>query len=171
MSAGHAKELPGQRTWLEYGFEDLRSLATELRSAPPAELPAAADMDSAVELVAQAFGLADPGLDRTAITTPAGIVTVLRDKLAHVVEKRQDARERYTHHAVMTLSDPFEVWKVDYDNGDHRLAFIGAFEGKRQMLVIVSTINGQVLWNFMHCDAKSLNKHRHGIPVFQRHPA
>ncbi|HBN8537632.1 TPA: hypothetical protein L3747_005773 [Pseudomonas aeruginosa] len=167
---GHVKELPGQKTWVDYGLADLRSLPTELRSQAPAEIPAADSVDAAVELVANAFNLANPDIDRTAMTTPVGLLTVVRDKLVHIVEKRPDARERYTNHAISTLNDPYEVWKVEYDNGNHRLAFIGAFEGKRQMLVIVDTIDGQVLWNFMHTDAKSLNKHRHGLPIYQRSP-
>ena len=94
----------------------------------------------------------------------------MRDKLLHIAEKRPDARERYVHYAIDTLDDPFEVWRVEYDNGNYRLAFIGAYVGRRQMLCVVDTIDGEVLWNFMHSDAKALNKHRHGQPIYQRSP-
>ncbi|MNO09849.1 hypothetical protein D3C81_2333330 [compost metagenome] len=30
-------------------------------------------------------------------------------------------------------------------------------------------IDGQMFWNFMHTDAKSLNKHRHGELVYKRY--
>jgi|SRR3990167_5766796 hypothetical protein len=169
-ATGPVKEVPGQKTWIDYGFPDLRPLPRELRSPAPQDVAAAGDLEAAVELLAAAFGLSDPGIDRTAMTTPVGIVTVIRDKLVHIVEKRPDARERYVNYAIDTLTDPFEVWRVEYDNGGHRLAFIGAYEGKRQMLVIVETIGGDVLWNFMHSDAKSLNRHRHGMPIYQRSP-
>lgn len=165
---GLVREVPGQKTWLDYGFPDLRPLSRELRSRTPEDVAAAADLEAAIAVLAMAFGLSDPGIDRIAMTTPVGIVTVIRDKLLHIVEKRSDARERYVYYAIDTLKDPFEVWRVEYDNGGHRLAFIGAYEGKRQMLVIVETISGEVLWNFMHSDAKSLNRHRHGMPVYQR---
>jgi hypothetical protein len=167
-ATGPVKEVAGQKTWIEYGLADLRSLPTELRSPAPDEIPAADSADAAVEIVAGAFGLADPNIDRIAQLTPVGVVTVLRDKLVHIVEKRQDARERYANHAISTLNDPFEVWRIEYDNGDYRQAFIGAFEGKRQMLVIVDIVGGDVLWNFMHTDSKALNKHRHGMLIHQR---
>lgn len=166
----HARAVPNQKTWIDYGLPDLRPLDTTLRSVPPAEVPAAPSMDHAVEVLARAFGMGDPLIDRVAMTTPVGLVTVHREKLVHIVEKRADARERYVHYAIETLRDPFEVWSVEYDNGNHRRAFIGAFQGKRQMLVIVEMIQGELLWNFMHSDAKSLNKHRHGMLLHKRYP-
>jgi len=36
----------------------------------------------------------------------------MRDKLAHIVEKRADSRERYVRHAIDTLTGPFEIWRV-----------------------------------------------------------
>lgn len=167
---GQVKEVPGQKTWIDYGLPDLRSLPTELRSLAPQEIAAAADLDAAVELLARCFGLGDPAVDRMPMKTPVGIVVVMRDKLLHIAEKRPDARERYVHYAIDTLDDPFEVWRVEYDNGNYRLAFIGAYVGRRQMLCVVDTIDGEVLWNFMHSDAKALNKHRHGQPIYQRSP-
>ncbi|MGY2290900.1 hypothetical protein ACW9H6_13975 [Pseudomonas sp. SDO528_S397] len=56
-----------------------------------------------------------------------------------------------------------------YSDGSARLAFIGAYETKRQMLVIVNIQAGNVLWNFMQTDAKALNKHRHGQLVYKRY--
>lgn len=105
-ATGPVKEVAGQKTWIEYGLADLRSLPTELRSPAPDEIPAADSADAAVEIVAGAFGLADPNIDRIAQLTPVGVVTVLRDKLVHIVEKRQDARERYANHAISTLNEP-----------------------------------------------------------------
>lgn len=166
---GRVKELPGQKTWIDYGLPDLRPLPPELRSLPPADITAAESLDEAVEVLARAFGLADPAIDRMAMTTPVGVITVIRDKLVHIVEKRQDARERYVNYAIDTLSSPFEVWRVEYDNDCNRQAFIGAYQGKRQMLVIIDTVGGEVLWNFMHSDAKSLNKHRHGMLIYKRY--
>lgn len=168
-SLGQVKELPGQKTWIEYELPDLRSLDTTLRSPSPDEVDAADGPDEAVEILARAFGLTDSLVDRVAITTPVGVVTVVRDKLVHIVQKRLDARERYVNFAVDTLRAPFEVWRVEYDHGGYRQAFIGAYQGRRQMLVVVDMIDGQVLWNFMHCDAKSLNKHRHGLTLYKRY--
>jgi hypothetical protein len=36
--------------------------------------------------------------------------------LRHIVEKRQDARERYVRHALATMRDPFEIWIVEYED-------------------------------------------------------
>nr|WP_236250043.1 PBECR2 nuclease fold domain-containing protein [Pseudomonas cichorii] len=96
-------------------------------------------------------------------------MTILRKSIYHIVEKRQDARERYVKLALDTLTGPLEVWKVAFTDGTQRLAFIGAYELKRQMLVSVIFIDGQMLWNFMHTDAKSLNKHRHGELLYKRY--
>ncbi len=103
------------------------------------------------------------------VFTPMGAIQIHRNCIAHIVEKRQDARERYASMALDTLIGPFEVWRVAYSNGTHRLAFIGAYEAKRQMLVIVTLERGKLLWNFMQCDAKALNKHRHGELLYQRY--
>lgn len=92
-----------------------------------------------------------------------------RDKLAHIVEKRPDSRERYVQHAIDTLTGPFEVWKVLYDNGGFRLAFINAYEAKNDMLVVVDVRNGHVLWNFMHAPSRAMNKHRQGDLLYKRY--
>ena len=103
------------------------------------------------------------------INTPLGDVQIRRSCIHHIVEKRQDARERYIQVAVDTLTGPFEVWSVAYTNNTHRLAFIGVYEAKRQMLAIVTLESGKILWNFMQCDAKALNKHRHGELLYKRY--
>ena len=105
------------------------------------------------------------------VDTPLGEVRIERHSIYHIVEKRQDARERYVRMALDTLTGPFEVWKVAFTDGTDRLAYIGAYETKRQMLVSVAYVDGRMLWNFMHTDARALNKHRHGELVYQRYSA
>ena len=85
------------------------------------------------------------------------------------IEKRQGARERYVKVALDTLIGPFDVWQAAYTNGTLRLAFIGVYETRRQMLVIVTLDNGKMLWNFMQCDTKALDKHRHGLLLYKRY--
>ncbi|MFV3290768.1 PBECR2 nuclease fold domain-containing protein [Pseudomonas sp. NY11955] len=103
------------------------------------------------------------------IRTPMGDIRIQRSCIRHIVEKRQDARERYVKVALDTLIGPFEVWEVAYTNGTYRLAFIGVYETRRQMLVVVTLDHGKSLWNFMQCDAKALNKHRHGKLLYTRY--
>jgi hypothetical protein len=144
-------------------------LERELRSHSTEEVPAATTHEDAIEVVAQHLGFIEPAILSLTVETPMGDVTILRNSIYHIVEKRMDARERYVKMALDTLNGPFEVWKVAFTDDTYRLAFIGTYESKRQMLVSVALIDGQMLWNFMHTDAKSLNKHRHGELAFKRY--
>lgn len=127
------------------------------------------DLQGALRVLYQHFGFVDEAVVEVVIATPVGKVAVERDKLLHIVEKRADSRERYVRHAMDTLSGPFEIWRVLYDNGGYRLAFINAYEAKNDMLVVVDIRDGQVLWNFMHGPAKTMNKHRKGQLMFKRY--
>lgn len=162
-------EVKGQPTWLDNDLPDLRTLARELRTQAMDEVTAATTHEDAIEVTAQHLGFIDPAIVSLTVDTPMGEVTILRSSIYHIVEKRLDARERYVRLALDTLTGPLEVWKVAFTDGTDRLAFIGAYESKRQMLVSVVVIDGQMLWNFMHTDAKSLNKHRHGELLYKRY--
>ncbi|HEN8709965.1 MULTISPECIES: PBECR2 nuclease fold domain-containing protein [Pseudomonas] len=162
-------EKKGQNTWRDKLQPDLRTLVREMRNHPVEELAAAASHDAAMELAALHLGLSSTRTNSVAVTTPMGVIRIQRSCVRHIVEKRQDARERYVKVALDTLTGPFEVWEVAYTNGTNRLAFIGVYETKRQMLVVVTLHNGKMLWNFMQCDAKALNKHRHGKLLYKRY--
>lgn len=160
-------EVKGHPTWLDQSLPDLRTLGREWRTQSIREVTAATTHEHAIEVTAQHLGFIDPAILSLTVETPMGEVTIRRSSLYHIVEKRPDARERYVKLALDSLTGPLEVWKVAFSDGTDRLAFIGAYESKRQMLVSVMVINGQLLWNFMHTDAKSLNKHRHGAAGVQ----
>jgi len=162
-------EKKGQNTWLDEQLPDLRTLAREWRTRAIEELAAADSHESAIELAAQHLGLNSEEASVVTVRTPMGDIQIQRSCIHHIVEKRQDARERYVKVALDTLIGPFEVWQVAYTNDTYRLAFIGVYETKRQMLVVVTLDNGKMLWNFMQCDAKALNKHRHGKLLYKRY--
>ncbi|MPR03790.1 hypothetical protein F0169_17975 [Pseudomonas sp. MAFF 212408] len=162
-------ELKGQRTWLDYGLPDLRSLDRALRSCALKEVLPGKNVTEAVEIVASNLGLTDSVCSQIHIASPLGEVLIQRATLQHIVEKRQDARERYVKFALDTLTGPLEIWRVAYSDGSARRAFIGAYETKRQMLVVVNIHAGNMLWNFMQTDAKALNKHRHGELLYKRY--
>lgn len=162
-------ELKGQQTWLDYGLPDLRSLDRALRSSALEEMAAGEGITDALQILASNLGLTDAACSQVHIASPLGDILIQRSSLRHIVEKRQDARERYVRFAVDTLTGPLEIWRVAYSNGSARLAFIGAYETKRQMLVVVNIQAGNVLWNFMQADAKALNKHRHGELLYKRY--
>jgi len=156
-------------SWLDEQLPDLRTLARDLRTQAIEELAPADSHDAAIEVAAQQLGFDSEKTEEVSISSPMGDIRILRSCIHHIVEKRQDARERYVKVALDTLIGPFEVWKVAYTNDTCRLAFIGAYETRRQMLVIVTLDNGKMLWNYMQCDAKALNKHRHGKLLYKRY--
>jgi len=155
--------------WFDLDLPDLRYLARELRSPALDEIQRADDAASALVILYEHFGLTNPATESVTMDTPIGQVQVQRANLAHIVEKRPDSRERYARHAVDTLTGPLEVWRVAYDNGGHRFAFIGAYEAKNDMLVIVDIQTDQILWNFMHGPSKTMNRHRQGELMYRRY--
>lgn len=162
-----AKAIEGQKTWTEYGRYDLRHLSEELRLKEEELVEASESIEMAITVLQDKL----LGIDGTGtITSPIGDITIHQSTLEHIVEKRRDARERYINFAIKTIKEPYEVYEIKYNDGSIRLAFIGAFQGKRQMLVIARVMEseGKWLWNFMHCDSKSLNKHRHGNLLYCR---
>ncbi|MFK0034602.1 PBECR2 nuclease fold domain-containing protein [Pseudomonas monteilii] len=167
--ASKIAEKKGQNSWLDEQLPDLRTLARELRAQAIEELAPSDSHATAIELAAKHLGLNSEKARLVTVRTPMGDIRIQRSCIHHIVEKRQDARERYVKVALDTLIGPFEVWQVAYTNGTHRLAFIGVYETKRQMLVVVTLDHGKCLWNFMQCDAKALNKHRHGKLLYKRY--
>lgn len=163
------KEAADQHTWLDLALPDLRTLPRELRSTAIEEVKRADDAKGALKILLAHFGFIDDTLLAVTILTPIGNVAIMRDKLAHIVEKRPDSRERYVRHAIDTLTGPFEIWRVLYDNGGYRMAFINAYEAKNDMLVVVDVRNGHILWNFMHAPARAMNKHRQGELLYKRY--
>lgn len=168
MNVQGVKETPDQENWKDLGLPDIRDITVTLAARSVQELPGAIDFDTALEQVALGFGLQE-GIDAVLIETPYVPVTVRRQYLSHIVEKRPNARERFTGFAVDTVRSPLEIWRISYSDGSYRLAFIGAYDTKYQMLVVIHVEHGHVLWIFMNCDKKALNKHRHGELVYQRY--
>ncbi len=158
------KEEKDQPRWIDLGRIDLRHAHADDRLPQELALAGADTADEAILILEHHLGFKE-GMDTVYLASPLGEVAAHREQLTHIVEKRADARERYARLAIATMADPFEIWHVEYDDGSFRHAYIGLFEGKTQML---EHHNGQLLWNFMHCEHKSLNKHRHGTLVYER---
>ncbi|WP_077506898.1 hypothetical protein [Pseudomonas sp. A25(2017)] len=81
---------------------DIRDIAVVPTASPVRELPGAVDFDSALKQVALGFGLQEY-MDTVWIDTPYVPVIVRRRYLLHIVEKRPNARERFTEFAVDTV--------------------------------------------------------------------
>lgn len=140
-----------------------------MRARPLEEVAAGNDVEAAIDIVAMHFCIAHSSCSEVEVASPLGQIAIRRSCLQHIVEKRQDARERYVRFALDTLTGPLEIWRVAYSDCSARLAFIGAYESRRQMLVVVNIQAGNVLWNFMQTDAKALNRHRHGELLYKRY--
>ena len=161
------KEIKDQPRWIEMGRMDVRYGHADDHLPQELVLAGADTADEAILILEHHLGF-KRGADIVYLASPLGEIAAHRENLTHIVEKRADARKRYVMLAIATMADPFEIWHVKYDDGSFRHAYIGLFEGKTQMLVVVKHHNGQLLWNFMHCEHKSLNKHRHGVLVYER---
>ena len=170
------REKKDQRTsWKELGHTHLNHLDGEHRLAAENVVAAADSEQEAVLVLEYHLGFMDAATAEVRFASPIGEVVVQRANLRHIVEKRQDARERYVLFAIATMLDPLEIWNVAYEDDDtqgisYRYAYIGAFEGKTQMLVVVAQVDGRLLWNFMHGDNKAVNKRRHGEQLVYRRP-
>jgi hypothetical protein len=173
----HAHEKKGQPTWQDLKLKDLRHV-TELKPVKAPNLIKAGNSQAeAIQILLAAFGLSNEQ-ESTYIKSCIGNVNVHGHYMGHIAEKRQDARERYVYFAIEVMDNPYEIWEITYEQDAdllnparefNRLAFIGFFqEEKNQMLVTIDTIDGDVLWNFMQQEKKSLNKHRHGKLIYSR---
>ncbi|MDF7662862.1 PBECR2 nuclease fold domain-containing protein [Erwiniaceae bacterium L1_54_6] len=163
-----AKAVEGLQTFKDLDLKDLRNLYTDERNDLVDEIEAGRSLEEALELLEVHMGFRTAEMTEIVRTTPIGDIHILRDKLSHIVEKRVDARERYVKFALDTLVSPYEIWQTMYDDGMVRYMFIGTYKQKQQMLVVVAPWNDKVLWNFMHTEAKGLNKHRRGNLLYSR---
>lgn len=163
-----AKALDGLPTFKDCMRDDLRNLDTDCRRVPLEEIAAGASYEEAIAILEHHIGFDSAETAVIVKKSKIGDINILRSNLAHIVEKRVDARERYVLFALDTLSEPYEIWETKYDDGMSRFMFIGTYQQKQQMLVVVASWDGKVLWNFMHAEAKSLNKHRRGNLLYNR---
>jgi hypothetical protein len=156
-----AKANPNQRNWRDHGLPDLRKAAYPAEEAP-ALVAGATSHERAVESLRAALGVTCGGA--MSVQTPLGTVTIQDSTLGHVVEKRQDQRERYAGFIVPTLERPSEVWAVRYDDGSTRDRYIKVFSGaKYDILVMVKVMeDGGVFWNMMNRDRAGMNALRIG---------
>jgi hypothetical protein len=156
------------RQWNELGLDDLRSLEPNQRLNCPRLVEEAQDFNTAFQILLEAFSLEGISDSIALEAKHIGLVNIKGNDLKHIVEKRSEARERFVHYALATIQDPFEIWLSDYEDKTQRFQFIGSFQSKAQMLVVIAKYENQTLWNFMHTEAKRLNKHRCGELIFQR---
>jgi hypothetical protein len=158
---GCVRIVPGQKTWKDYERPDLRSVPNEKRIIMPAVLERSETKEQAVEVVALAMGLSKLKPLRV-VQTPISEVAIRYEWLSHLVEKKKDARERYANYILPTLTNPFEIWLTEYEDGP-RHRYIGLFQGQNDLMSVIRiNKDGNLLWNIMQAKDKKMNKMRIG---------
>jgi hypothetical protein len=136
------------------------------RLVAPALLPGGKTQEEAEAILAKALGLDTRPL--VAVATPIERVFLKRELLAHLVEKTENARERYANFILPTLQSPFEIYRTEYEDG-FRDRYIGLFTGKNDLLTVVRiNKDGSLLWNIMQTDDRRMNKQRVGELLFPK---
>jgi hypothetical protein len=100
-----ARAIKGLVTFKELGLPDLRELEREFRLDPTPEIEAGGSLEAAVTLLELHMGFTEPEMLIVRKETIIGTLSILRDKLKHIVEKRLDARERYVLLTLDTLAN------------------------------------------------------------------
>lgn len=102
---------------------------------------------------------------RRTIKTPVGDLVLDRASLMHVLDG-PGHREQFSNLIIPTLSNPFEIWGVDY--GDHiRQRYIGLFRRSRRQRPVLSILrentDGSLRFiTWIPKDLGALNKERIG---------
>lgn len=164
------KALDDIPTWSALGRPDLRNVDPTLRLPDPGELPAAPTRALAHRLMLDA--LLPGGQIMRTVATPIEQVIIRAELLPHITAKEQDARERFASYVVPTLEQPFEVWLTPYDDGTYRKRYIGLFQARNDLLVVVrENRDGSLLWevyNVLQAASKRLNQLRFGTLLYVR---
>lgn len=155
--------LPGQLTFADYGLLKAKAIPRENLAESPAYLPEVKTREAAEEQLVAALGL--EGEKPRVVETPVGPV-VLQNRLArHMVQKEQDARERYAHFVLPTLEKPDEVWLTAYADG-YRRRYVRFFRDSNMMIIVRVNRDGSLFWNGMKIRDVNIDKNRTGILIF-----
>lgn len=123
----------GQKTWTDYERQDCRAVDISMMLPTPTIIQQSATRTDALDLFASVIGMNEK--QSVSIKTPASDVIFRRETLFHFVEKEDALRERYANYIIPTLTQPYEIWKANYDDGSVRNIYIGLFESGEHFLV------------------------------------
>ena len=152
-----------QNNFTSHNLVKLKEVDEKYFLDKPALLSMGDNLSEALNIISNAFGVSLVNPRR--IVPIFGIYLVIDfHLLVHIVEKRANGRERFALFAQKTLMNPVEVWKTLYSDGSYRYVYIGLFLDSKYHLAVVINImqNGQILWNYMNCELRSLDKFRKG---------
>ena len=156
-----------QKSWKEYGLDDLRHIPKALRLPEPDMIQATSTEKEAVAVLEFALGFQQTD-SKITIESPIEQIIIQKDKLPHTVEKRLDARERYANFIKTTIFNPLEIWAVQYENGiRHR--YIAAYSGDNDIVIMITIEpDGNLFWNFMQRESRKMNKQREGELIYSK---
>lgn len=165
------RAVDGQRSYIDFGRQRIRDIDDMLRIEAPALLPKAASREAALEQSAASLGVSAAQPRRWIDTEVPALPRVVVDYnyLAHMVEKDNDARERYANFILPTLITPYEVWSTLYSDGTIRPRLISLFRGKHQIVVILRiNKDGSLFYNVMNANDKRIDDFRRGELLYGR---
>ena len=153
------------RCWCDYGLPSAKDIAKRLDLPPmPTPLHAGNSVDAALDILKNALGM-NVG-EVLEIPTPIGVKRIEAKWLPHIVEKRNDARERYANLILPTLQNPTEIWESDYEfhgKWEKREHFIKIWRaGSNAFFVVVNLEKGGTLWNGIPLRIRSVDRQREG---------
>jgi hypothetical protein len=162
---------PTYTNWKELNLlsaKELRKVKGITDNAPD-KLPGGNGIDEAMAILRGALNIPTGG--KLDIMSPIGNVIVEEKWLAHIVEKRDAARERYAKWIIPAIVNPTEIWQSPHGEGDRqetRNRFIKLFsDGKNDMLIVVSIDRDNLLWNAIPMPTRSVDNQREGILLYQ----
>jgi len=163
---GCIRPVSGQPTWRDLGRPDIRRLPDGVWQSAPSRLPPAGSTENALEAIAAAVGLTGRS---TLIESPVDQVLITRDTLRYIAS-REGNREQWANFLLPTLTQPFEVWAVDY--GDEiRKRYLALFRDQSAipiLSVIRENADGSLLYNFIRKELAGMNNQRQGLLMWPK---
>jgi len=163
-----AKKPIVEKTWEDYGLQDIKLTPEEKRNSNPGVLERAPSREEALEILKRELKLDENGLRY--VETPIQKVLINSEQLKHMVEKESDAREMYSKFVVPTLENPTEIWLTKFTDG-YRPQYVAVFkESNGNGLIVSVRLNkdGSLFWNYMQNREKKLNNKRTGTLLYKK---
>ncbi len=152
-----------QTSWQDLGLVRIRDLPESAWKAVPGLAQSQPTTEAAWRLILQEVGLADRIV--TTVQTPIGRQVLHQDQFLHIARSGGN-RERLAPLILPLLTDPFEIWAVNY--GDHtRLRYLGLYKDAKGRPLLAATrenTDGSFwVWTLMQKDPNGLDSQREGV--------
>ena len=155
--------LGDQKKISDYGLSKLKELPVEYFQTTPDLLKHGENESDALNILADVFEVT-PENPIVCLKIFQLEITININLLSHIVEKRDNGRERFALFAKQALIQPHEVWLVKYDDGSSRYIYIAIFSDSKYHIAVIINImaDGNILWNYMNGELRALEKLRTG---------